>query len=278
MAHPKLTRRADHRVLVAAGAAALLASSVALGTPGAGALPLDSVTEGLDCSVEALAGNPELEERCADAGLLSVVDDVVPEEVAEAVDGAVGGAVDPIGKVVDDVLKSAPAPVGEVAEQVPEVVDQVTEAVPTPTAPTEPQGTPAAPSGAVTAAGPTSTPSSANGPLQGPGLTTPPFLTRGVSSDTTTTTRSRTGSFVTPVVSGPVFAELPRIAERFFSDRSVTSFSADAFAALRGVEPATTPSPDAPTWLLATAGGMLLLLGAGHVLHARQRYATSIAR
>jgi hypothetical protein len=268
--HPQLIRRGDRRALLAAGAAAVF-----LMAPAADALP---VVGTLDCTAKALAGDTLLYERCVQAGLLPPApapSGQAPAGLGVPVPEAVGSVVDPIEKVVDDVLQKPPAPVGEAVEQIPPVVDGVVEALPVQPPPVDvpvltPEAPPADVAPAETAVRPVRPPV-----LQGPGYATPPFLRRGVPTTVTTTAPRRAHTFTPPVVSGPFFGDVARVAEEFVSSRSPIATGLDAFTD-RGTS--TVPGPDASSWLFATAGGMLLLLGAGHLLHARQRYAASVAR
>lgn len=267
MAHPKLIRRGDPRVFLAAGTAAALLTGPAAFASAADALPLEDVTavpEGTDCSAVA-AG-------CSVAALPSVTE--VPA------DPDFQAVVGPIEKVVDDVLQSAPV-VSDVVEQAPAVVDTVTESVPAPVPvvpdvlPATPLD-PAAPEPVGTANAPTS-PVPTSGPAQAGSTVTTPFRRPAVAAADTTTTR-RVQAFAAPVVSGPIFADLPRVAEEFLASRPSVTFSTDAFPGLGGGQTDTVPGPDAASWLLATAGGMLLLVSAGHLVHARRRYVATIAR
>ncbi|HVL99875.1 MAG TPA: hypothetical protein VM324_11345 [Egibacteraceae bacterium] len=278
MAHPKLTRRGDPRTLLAAGTAAALLTGPAALAPAAAAVPADEadeVTSAVDCCVEAAlpAAAPAPAPPAAPAAE-PVATTVVPDPIVQAVVG-------PIEKVVDDVLQRTPVG-GDIAEQAPAVVDTVTEALPAAPLPTDPRGLPAtpltpraAPESVGTANAP-APPVPTSGASQGTSTFTVPFRARGVATDTTATRRVQ--PFAAPVMSGPIFADLPRVAEEFLASNAPSSFSSDTFNALRGGQTGTVPGPDAASWLLATAGGMLLLLGAGHLLHARQRYVASVAR
>lgn len=267
MAHPQLTRRGDRRAVLAAGAAAAL-----LFAPAANAAPLGVA---LDCSTEALAGNTALHDQCQEAGVLSNLS-AVPE--------AVQSAVDPIEKVVDDVLKKAPALVQDPVGQVPAVVEDVVESLPAAPAPVDPLLPDVAPEAPPGDAGAASGPAEASattvrrsGPPQGPGIALPPFIRRGVPS-TATVTRPRPQLFTAPAMTGPFFGDMTGMAEDFVSSRSPVRSGIDALGDIGGSRTTTGPGPDAPSWLLATASGMLLLLGAAHLLHARQRHSVSVAR
>lgn len=263
MAHPQLTGRGDRRVLLAAGTAAAL-----LIAPAAAAAPLGV---GLDCSLEAVADDTALHERCQQAGLLSS-SSAVPEPVQTA--------VDPIEKVIDDVLRKAPAVVQDPVEQAPAVVDEVVESLPAPPAPVEPllpDIAPEPPPVQHGAADVSATAVRPSGPPQGPGIALPPFIRRGVRSNVTVS-QPRPQPFVTPVISGPFFGDMTRLAEDFVSSRSPVRSGLDAIGDIGGSRTTTGPGPDAPSWLLATASGMLLLLGASHLVHARRRHSVSVAR
>lgn len=278
MAHPMFIRRFDRRTWVAAGTTAAVLATPALAVPAQGAVAVDQDVPAVDAAPAVVPQATDLPVQHPDPDpdeeSPSGVDALLPEALQEA--------ADPIGKVVDDVLRGTPAPVQEAVEQLP-AVEQVPEAVgglvdgaPVPADPTGvvPDGV-AAPIGPEPDVGTASSPPAARRGLpQGPGIPAPPFRARGVRSDTTTTRPPR--PFAPPVMSGTLFGDLPRRAEEFLS--RAPSASSDALAALRGSATTTAPSPDAASWLLATAAGMLLLVGAGHVVHARQRYVASVAR
>lgn len=260
MAHPMLNRRFDRRTLAAAGTTAALLAAPGFAATAEGATVLETGVPVVD--TDTGVADPE-------AGSLSQVDELLPQ--------AVQSAVDPIEKVVDDVLRGAPAPVPDVLGQVPAVegvveqlppvpatpLDEVTEALPVPADPAPEVGTAGTPAPARATAG----------PPQGPGTPRPPFTGRNLPAPSSTTF---TRPFVAPAVSGPFLGNLPRIAEDFLS--RAPAATSDALSTLRGPQTTTAPGPDAPSWLLATAAGMLLLLGASHVVHARHRFGASVAR
>lgn len=268
MAHPQLHRQADRRVFLAAGTAAAL-----LLAPAAQALPLNAT---LDCSPTAVAADTLLRQQCEDADLLPAAVETAPQAVPEAV----RSAVDPIEEVVGEVLDRTPPAVAEAVEQAPAVVDDAVEAVPAPDVPVEPPPVPdvvpdsSAPGDDVGAADSSVAPVRPSAP-QGPGFTLPPFVWRGVPPAVTTTAPRRVQPLAPPVMSAPFFGDLAQVAEDFVSSRSPVSNSLEAFA---GGGTSTVPGPDASSWLLATATGMLLLVGASHLVHARQRYVASVAR
>lgn len=274
MAHTPSSRRADRRTLLAAGTAALLTAPL-LAAPAGGALALvsDLVPDELACTPQEVADDEALREACEEAGLLSEVTGLVPEPLQRA--------VDPVERVVDDVLKNLPEPVDEVVEQVPGVPDAVPDAVsdavpgdPVEVLPVEPPPSEQEPAGEVVSIRPSS------GPPQGPGIPPPPFAARTVAvADTTTTPPPRSSFTAAPrpfvgalPTDGRLFGDLPARAEEFLS-RTPTPAGALSRAATT-----TTSGPDASSWLFATAAGMILLLGAGHVAAARQRYGASVAR
>lgn len=268
MAHPMLGRRFDRRMALAAGTTAALLTAPGLATPAEGATALEGApspvadaptvpgtgTEGLDHEAAAAPPHAQLLEQLR-------------------------GAPDPIGQVVDDVLRSAPAPVQEVVEQVPAPVEDatdVTDVAPAPLDTIVPEApAPIPPPPDLGTASTSPAPRQISGPPQGPGIAPPPFAARGVRADTTTTRPTR--PFLTPVVGGRLFGDLPRRAEEFLS-RAPATLSREARSALSGSPTTTAPAPDASSWLLATSAGMLLLVGAGHLVHARHRYTASIAR
>ncbi|HVM12747.1 MAG TPA: hypothetical protein VM287_00250 [Egibacteraceae bacterium] len=264
MAHPQLTRRGDRRAALAVGAAAALLLS-----PAANATPLGVA---LDCGTDAVAA-PALRGQCQEAGMLSGLG-IVPE--------AVQSAVDPIEKVVDDVLKKAPALVQDPVGQVPAVVEDVVESlppapVPAPAEQLLPDIAPEPPPADAGAAGPAETTVRRSGPPQGPGIALPPFIRRGVPANATVT-RPRPQPFTAPAMTGPFFGDMTRLADDFVSSHSPIRSGIDALGDIGGSRTTTGPGPDAPSWLLATASGMLLLLGAAHLLHARQRHSVTVAR
>lgn len=267
MAHPMLVRRFDRRTLLAAGTTAALLTAPGL------AAPADAATA-LEGAPVPVADTPETLPTTEASGLqqngaVAPPDVPVLEELHET--------TDPIGKVVDDVLRAAPTPIQELVKQAPGVIDDV---APVPAEPLDgvvPDQTPApiGPAPEVGTASASPAPRQTSGPPQGPGIAPPPFAVRDRLADTTTTRRPQ--PFVAPVVGGRLFGDLPRRAEEFLSRAPVT-LSRDALSALSGSPTTTAPSPDASSWLLATSAGMLLLLGAGHLVHARHRYTASIAR
>lgn len=284
MAHPMSSRRIERRALLAAGTAAALLGAPALATPAHGASLLDGLAEDVpactpDADADAArAADDACDEDDGGGGLLSGVTDALP--------GQLQGVVDPVEQVVDDVIGNLPAPVTDVVEDlpavagdVPGVVEDVTGGltdVPSGPADVVPEEVPV-PAVVSPEVGTASSPPverTVSGPPQGPGLPRPPLAPRGVPADTTVTRPAR--PFIPPAVSAPLFGGLPRVAEEFLSRAPATT--SDALAAMRGSQTTTVPGPDASSWLLATASGMLLLLGAGHVVHARHRYAASVAR
>lgn len=273
MAHPMSSRRIERRTLLAAGTAAALIGAPALATPAHGASLLDGLAD------DVPACTPDADAVCDDGdGLLSEVTDALPAQLQ--------GVVDPVEQVVDDVIGSLPSPVTDVVEDLPAAVEDAPGAVedvtggltggPSNPADVVPEEVPV-PAVVSPEVGTASSPPvqrSVSGPPQGPGLPRPPLAARGVPADTTVTRPAR--PFIPPAVSAPLFGGLPRVAEDFLSRAPATT--SDALAAMRGSQTTTVPGPDASSWLLATASGMLLLLGAGHVVHARHRYAASVAR
>lgn len=269
MAHPKLTGRVDRRTLMAAGTAALL-----FGAPAAAAgAPLgDAAT---DCTVEDV-----LDDRCEEtAPVTQAVEPVT--EAAEPVMEAAEPVTDPVEKVVDDIVKQAPpAPdPGTDPGPGPDPITPPPTPIPVlpdpggPTTPTDPgPGTPAAPG-------------TTDGTLGVAGPVGVSMLPRTVAVNTTggfepatPLAAGRASSLIptAPVISSPYAGSLPSIAEDLVSSsRAPLAAGAEAFTApLSGMNPA----PDASSWLLATAGGLLLLVGAGHLTHARQRFTATVAR
>lgn len=301
MAHPKLTGRVDRRVLLAAGAAAAMLGLPATATAGpldgvsADALPIEDATDTdvigtvgdtLDCLTTACGEEPaETASEAATSttgdalsevtstpggtsGAVSEVTDLLPEEVR--------AATDPVTGVVDDVVRSVPGvvadPVGSV-EQTPDVVDNVIRSVGSPV-PGVDVPTPSPPEDVGTAGSPAGVRS---GPVQGPRASTrPPFAPRPTSVTTTPPSRPSPSFYAPPVITAPFTGDLPRIAEDLLARSPVSS----GIEAIRDAAAAPVSGPDAPSWLLATAGGLLLLVGSGHVIHARNRhrYVASVAR
>lgn len=267
MAHPKLTGRVNRRVALVAGAASLI------GLPAAAhAQTLDAVDDhGLGGVLECVA--VACEEQSAivpqqPAGLVPEATSALPEPAKTI--------VDPITSVVDDVVRSVPSVEGTAGavERVPALVEDVVRSVepaaPGTTAPVGPAQ--AQPPAAVGTAG--DPPGTAVGPRQGPPSVTTPFtFTPSTAASSRADTASTRPFLAPPVITAPFAADLPRIAEEFVS-RTPVSAGVDA---LRGVQDSTLPGPDGPSWLLATAGGLLLLVATGHVLRARGHYAASVA-
>lgn len=276
MAHPQLHRQGDRRAFLAAGTAVAL-----LLAPAAHALP---VGDSLDCSPEAVEGDSALRQLCVEAGVLPALVETAPETVQEAAPKTVQEAVqppgDPIEEVVGEVLDKAPAPAGDAVPEAPAVVEDAVDSVPPPPAPVDPAllpGPVTEPAGdEVDAADGSVAPVRPAAP-QGPGIAVPPFIRRGipVSTSSRTTPTLRHQPIAPPVMSAPFFGDLARVAEEFVSSRSPVSTSLEAFT---GGGTSTVPGPDASSWLLATASGMLLLVGASHLVHARHRYTASVAR
>lgn len=268
MAHPQLHRQGDRRAFLAAGTAVAL-----LLTPAAHALPLTDV---LDCSPEAVEDDSALRQLCVDSGLLPALVETAPETARNSVPEApeaVEPAADPIEEVVGEVLNKTPGGVGDAVQEAPAVVDDAVESVPLPPAPVVPDAVPAPGGENVGAANASVAPVRRAAP-QGPGIAIPPFARRGFPASTTTITPVRHRP-IPPVMSAPFFGDFARVAEEFVSSRSPVTTTLDAIA---GGTTTTIPSPDASSWLLATASGMLLLVGASHLLHARRRYTASVAR
>lgn len=291
MAHPKLIGRVDRRALMAAGTAALL-----LGAPAAASgAPLGDAPEGVDCTAEdALEGRCE-ETAAASQAVEPVTDTAAPvtdeaepvtEEAApvtEAVQAATDAAkvaTDPVEKIVDDIVTEAPAPVPPPADVAPDVApgvapDGAPDALPAPRPDMQP-GASTPDGGAVS--GTPSVGAAGGPPLAGVPRTTGVNTTGGFQlGDPVAANPSSSFTPLTPVVSSPFAGNLPKLAEEFISSsREPLTAGAEALTApLSGMN---TPAPDASSWLLATAGGLLLLMGAGHLAHARQRFAASVAQ
>ncbi|MEX0657784.1 MAG: hypothetical protein WD080_01490 [Egibacteraceae bacterium] len=254
-----LSRRASRHTLLAAGTAFALLGAPLFVSPAEGALASDLVDDlvpdELACTPQAVADDVPQRDACEEAGLLFGVTETL---------GSLG---DPVEKVVDDVLQSVPGVVGGVVEDVPEVIEGATEQIvpdlddPLGTAPPEPAPPPEP-------ARPTQVDTNlparpSHGPPQGPGIPAPPFAARTVAlADTTSTPPPRPFLPSMP----PSFGDLASGGsdERVFESATATPLGAGGAS--------TMTSPDASTWLFATAAGMLLLLGSGHVVHARHRY------
>lgn len=80
--------------------------------------------------------------------------------------------------------------------------------------------------------------------------------------------------FQTPVVSVPPLYDLPQIASNFLTGGELeTPLAAEAMTGLAtstptNMIPSSSGTPtDVPLWLLASATGLVMLVGAGHVLH-----------
>lgn len=299
MAHPRVHGRVDRRALLAAGTAAALfgAPAAALGAPldanAADACAADpAACDVAETAAEATAGGEDTQPVTSTKAATPQPTPEALEPATEAVDEVVDEVVettkvvtDPVATVVDDIVESSPAPApdpGPAPAPVPDPgVDAVpgAEAVPAPDpapapAPADDGGPPAAVADnrSVGTAGSTTPTMPAS--LRASATTTPAF-----ASSASQATQDTGGSFpLSPVVSSPFGGNLPSIAEDLMSStRAPLSAGAEALSGpLSGLHNGT-PSPDASSWLLATAGGLLLLVGAGHLAHSRQRYGASIA-
>lgn len=262
MAQLIASRRAGRHTLLAAGTAVALLGAPLFVSPAEGALGSDLVDDlvpdELACTPQAVADDARQREACEEAGLLSGVTE------------ALGPLGDPVEEVVDDVLQSVPDVVEDVVEDVPEVIDGATEQVvpdpgdPLGTPPPEPPPPPQRVEPTEPAAVEPSVPARpSHGPPQGPGIPAPPFAARTVAlADTTTRPPPR-----------PFLPSMPSTVGDLNTGESEEQVFESATATPLGAGGASTmTSPDPSTWLFATAAGMLLLLGSGHVVHARHRY------
>lgn len=312
MAHPNLTNRADRKSLAMGATAALLAIPLATA---ASASPLDDTADTVDETVNDTSGTVEdtsgmLEdtseteatdaaEQPSSVSPSSQPTRDVPDAVDDIVDGVLseGGAVtppspEPPAPVPDtqELIEAAPAPEppsvsdtveGALPEAAKEPVSEATEAVPIPSDPANPTG-----GGGAADPAPQATEAQSLAPRTPDRLVaagTPPFAassTRAAvphprsSFSVSTSSLSRTPTS-TPLLSTPLAGNLGDLADDFVSSRTPLSASSEASATpLTG---GAQTSPDAPTWLLATAGGLVLLLTAGHLLHARQRSPYTVA-
>jgi hypothetical protein len=176
------------------------------------------------------------------------VENVLPAPVADAVDEAATPVKSIVEPIVEQVLKAAPAPVKEAAET---VTGQQPSAGPVETAPVPPASAPrtsTAPAGSSESSGPAPAPAAAPAPSSESKTGTSGFLQArdALRSQPMTTTPF-------PMVSDLMAAQAPEAAGR---ERNAT--------------PITTGS-GAPGWLVATATGMLVLLGAAHLAYADGR-------
>lgn len=216
--------------------------------------------------------HPRIERTLATAGMTAVLltlplagagwtlglDDatgVLPEPVADAVDDAtapIKDAVEPqapvVEQVVESVVQSAPAPVRDAAAKIapaaPSTGPVGQSPVPAPAAPGT-WGTPVKDSSSA----PVSAPAPAAAPDSGYARARQALLSQPVS----------TTPF--PALDALMGAELPLTA------------ADEARGASRTSDPRTGPSP----WLVATATGMLVLLGAAHIAYADGRLSRTTA-
>lgn len=186
---------------------------------------------------------------------LGAAPDVLPEPVAEAVDDAaapIAEAVEPqapvVESVVETVVKSAPAPVREAAKK---VAPAVPPAGPVGEAPVPAAPAPGAWSGPVkdSSAAPVSASAPAAAPDSGYARARQALLSQPMS----------TTPF--PALDALVADQLPMTAADEATRRSAT----------------TVPAAGASPWLVATAAGMLVLLGAAHIAYADGRLSRTTA-
>lgn len=232
MAHPKLA----NRTLLSAGAVALL--SVPFGGA-AFALGLDTVTESVPEPVseaiapveEAAAPVVETVEETV-APVTETVTPVVSDTVEQA--EAVTGPLPPLPEPIAEALGNGPKAGGNGGTQPKQTTPSpVTESLPVLPASGSPAPTtvaPAAPASASPAA-------------------------------TAATRAFRAG----PAATTPSVFNMPALAERFLSSSELPDVAGPA---VNATPIAGLPGADAPAWLLATAAGLVLLVGGGHVLAA----------
>lgn len=217
-----------NRKLLSAGAVALL--SVPFGGA-AFALGLDTVTDALPEPVSVTVA--PVEEAAAP------VVEPVTETVAPAVDDVVDQAEAATGPLPD-----LPEPIAEILGQAPETGGSGTQPKPANPSPVG-EALPVLPA--------TSSPA-------------PTTVTPAAPASASPTAAAATRAFrMSPSASTPSVFNMPALAEQLLSSSELPNVA--------GPEATATPisglaNSDAPAWLLATAAGLMLLVGAGHVLAA----------
>lgn len=181
----------------------------------------------------------------AAAPVVESVDQALPAPVADAIDTAVAPVKEAVQKetkpVVDQVLESLPAPVREAAGKVAPSAPSTGPVSSSPVAPAAPRdgGTP----GSITSPGPLQ--------AEAPAL----------STNDAAYYRARQALLSQPMTTSP----FPALTELLSTDTPLTA----------GRETATNtsgvPSTTAAGWLVATATGLLVALGAAHVAYADGR-------
>lgn len=179
------------------------------------------------------------------APVAETVDSALPAPVAEAVDKAVAPVREAVQEearpVVDQILEAAPAPVREAAGKVAPSAPSTGPVSSSPVRPAAPRGG--------------ESPSSIEAPA--PAAAAAPAQ----SSDDASFWRARQALLSQPMTTTP----FPAIADMLSTDMPMT---ADAE---RGSRSAAVPATSAAGWLVATATGLLVALGAAHVAYADGR-------
>lgn len=278
MAHPRLLTTSHRKALTVGMTAALLAIPMA-GVGAAANIPGDDL----------------LEEESSDAtGLLSAVEGALADD-------ADGNPVTDTADSLSEAVEPVTEPVAPVTEPVTEVIEKIIE--PAPVAPPAPgDAAPGAPAPSAPADGGTPAASPGSGGVESAGsnpqaVQEPAATTRNadragvraaggdeaaapVTADTAPPAlrhefnagmRSGNGGltlqpFQAPIVSNPFASQAPRVADDAVTSTPVPSV-AQAFEASISEVPRQLTEPGVPAGMTATAAGLLLLVGAGHLLH-----------
>lgn len=268
MAHPRRFAALDHKALTVGLTAALLVVPMA-GVSGAVTLE-GALTEAQIAQAESLG----LE-----------VEGLTAAELLAAVEGSTGTTTDAVKTAVEDATAAAPAPVADTAEKaaeaapapVAEVVapkgsaetasgDQDYQPVTAPPArsqpsrSTAPTSTPVAPASSSTPQRDAALPASLRNDLR---------TTSGFTSSTNRPTLQPTAP--APLVSMPFAVQAPQVSGEAVQTPLTALAAAPSIVADAVDAVTTTPLPSHPTGvpgaLTATAASLVLMLGAGHVLH-----------
>ncbi|HWB72617.1 MAG TPA: hypothetical protein VG452_10385 [Egibacteraceae bacterium] len=308
MAHPRLARLAGFdRTLLTAGAVAVLvtaplaasAGAEALDTGGGGGVPVIGDSAVQEASAPAAPAEPAARQAvepaaptgqaASDPAAAPVVEAPAVQPPADAEPADAEGPIDDVTEAaqqaVATVQESAAAAQEAVAGVVGNAPVQPPPGAPLPGGPDQPQDPgpdtqPANPSPAPGTVRTVTGASSTVTPAAGPVATLPVAPAGGLSAfvgpDCTASAELGGGfgsgsgpllqPFAAPGVSVPFITDVPQIARDAFTDTGSAASGEGSTAAtpFDGVVPA-----NAPAWLLTTAAGLLLLVGAGHVLRAK---------
>lgn len=281
MAHPRLQAASHRKALTVGMTAALLA--VPMAGPGAAA---------------TLPGTDLLEEETLDEGDLGAVDGTL-----EGVEDSASQVLEPVTQPVEETVQKVTETTAPVEAVVDKVVESVTGTTPEPPA-TGAEPTPAEPTSkdkdTTTAGGsyqPVDEPrtSTTTGPDRPGAIVRSAGGGDGAAPVTAETApaalrhefthsglRSANGGltlqpFPAPVVSSPFAFQAPQVADDVLTTTPGPSV-AEAFEASATELPRQLAGDSLPGALTATAAGLLLLVGAGHLLHRSGRLRVAVTR